>query len=262
MRITYDPEADAAYIYVVPHIGAGQAAQQVSGITAPNGTSELNIDFDVDGMLLGLEVLDASQCLSAAVLASAPPPRPSWPTRLTTAEVVNLDTPRLHLREMTEDDLPALRAILQDDETMTAYEGAFDEAMTQQWFDRMRNRYRTDGFGMWAVELRETHQMIGQCGLTIQHILDEDVVEVGYLFNRVYWHHGYAVEAARACRDYAFAQLGVQRVWAQVRDTNLASMNVAIRLGMTVRGRFVKHYRGVDMPHLAFAMDKLSPQRD
>jgi RimJ/RimL family protein N-acetyltransferase len=45
-------------------------------------------------------------------------------------------------------------------------------------------------------------------------------------------------------------------VWAQIRDTNLASMNVAIRLGMTVRGRFVKHYRGVEMPHLAFAVDR------
>lgn len=39
-----------------------------------------------------------------------------------------------------------------------------------------------------------------------------------------------------------------------MRDTNLASMNVAIRLGMTVRGRFEKHYRGVNMPHLAFAI--------
>ncbi|MEJ1087671.1 hypothetical protein WDU99_05010 [Microbacterium sp. Mu-80] len=48
-----------------------------------------------------------------------------------------------------------------------------------------------------------------------------------------------------------------RRVYAQIRDTNIASMNVAIRLGMTVRGgRFIKHYRGVEMPHLAFAVDR------
>lgn len=168
---------------------------------------------------------------------------------------MHLETPRLLLREMTENDLPQLRAILQDDRTMEAYEGAFDEARTQEWLQRMFDRYRDDSFGLWAVELRETNNMIGQCGLTRQHILDQDVIEVGYLFNRAYWHRGYATEAAGASLDYAFEQLQLERVWAQVRDTNLASMNVAIRLGMTVRGRFEKHYRGVNMPHLAFAID-------
>lgn len=167
-----------------------------------------------------------------------------------------LSTARLDLREMTAEDLPALRAILQDAETMVAYEGAFDEAMVQAWLQRMLDRYRDHGFGMWAVVLRETGEVIGQCGLTVQRILDEDVIEVGYLFNRAHWHRGYAVEAAAASRDYAFERLGAARVYAQIRDTNLSSMNVAIRLGMTVRGRFVKHYRGVDMPHLAFAVDR------
>jgi len=167
-----------------------------------------------------------------------------------------LRTPRLDLREMTEDDLPPLRAILQDQQTMTAYEGAFDEAMVQAWLARMQSRYRDDGFGLWAVVLRESGEMIGQCGLTRQHILDHDVIEVGYLFNRSHWHRGYAVEAATGCREHGFTTLGAERILAQVRDTNFASLNVAIRLGMTVRGRFVKHYRGVDMPHLAFAIDR------
>ena len=169
---------------------------------------------------------------------------------------MRLDTPRLLLRELTEHDLPALREILQDDQTMAAYEGAFDEAMTRDWSHRMLEGYRADGFGLWAVESRATNQVIGQCGLTRQRILDEDVIEVGYLFNRAHWHRGYATEAARVCRDHAFRRLGAERVWAQVRDTNIASMNVAIRLGMTVRGRFEKRYRGVVMPHLAFAADR------
>ena len=167
-----------------------------------------------------------------------------------------LETPRLMLRELTPADLPALREILQDQETMTAYAGAFDEAAVQVWLDRMLTRYREDGYGLWAVILKSTEQMIGQCGLTNQEILSETVVEVGYLFNRAFWHRGYATEAAAACRDYAFESLGAERVYAQIRDTNLASMNVAIRLGMTVRGRFIKHYRGVNMPHLAFAIDR------
>ncbi|WP_440313094.1 GNAT family N-acetyltransferase [Leucobacter chromiireducens] len=165
-------------------------------------------------------------------------------------------TPRLTLREMTADDLPALRAILQDEITMTAYEGAFDEALVQAWLRRALDRYRDDGFGLWAVILRETGEFIGQCGLTRQHILGENVIEVGYLFNRAHWHQGYAVEAATACRDYAFTQLDARRVWSQVRNTNTASMNVAIRIGMTVRGHFTMQYRGAELPHLAFAVDR------
>lgn len=172
-----------------------------------------------------------------------------------------LETERLRLRKMTEADLPALRGILQDPVAMTAYEGAFDEAMVRDWLDRQVERYRNDGFGLWAVELRgpgpeSGGRMIGQCGITRQRIDGADVLEVGYLFNRAHWHRGYATEAASVCRDHAFAALRADRVYAQVRDTNLASMNVAIRLGMTVRSRFVKHYRGVDMPHLAFAVDR------
>ncbi len=166
------------------------------------------------------------------------------------------ETERLRLRELTAEDLPALRAILQDPETMTAYEGPFDDAEVDAWLARMRDRYAEDGFGLWAVLLRESGEMIGQCGLTRQWISGEQVIEVGYLFRREHWHRGYATEAAAACRDYAFDVLGADRVYAQVRDINLPSMNVAIRLGMTVRTRFVKHYRGVDMPHLAFAVDR------
>ena len=88
-----------------------------------------------------------------------------------------LRTPRLDLREMTEEDLPALRASLQDPVTMTAYEGAFDEDQVQTWLQRTLDRYRDDGYALWAVVLRDTGEMIGQCGPTVQHILDEDVLE-------------------------------------------------------------------------------------
>ncbi|QIM16680.1 GNAT family N-acetyltransferase [Leucobacter insecticola] len=167
-----------------------------------------------------------------------------------------IETPRLQLREMTAQDLPALKAILQDDETMAAYEGAFDDEMVQTWFETILTSYRDNRFGMWAVILRETGEMIGQCGPTRQQILGQDVIEIGYLFNRAHWHQGFAIEAAHACRHFAFDQLNQSRVYAQVRDTNIASMNVAIRMGMTVRGRFDKEYRGVVMPHFAFALDR------
>lgn len=163
-----------------------------------------------------------------------------------------LETERLLLREMKQDDLPALQGILQDEETMYAYNGAFDEAETQAWLDRQLSRYAQYGFGLWAVVLKESGGMIGQCGLTMQPWRGDEVLEVGYLFNRAFWHHGYATEAARGCMEYAFDLLGAREVCSIIRETNLPSRRVAERNGMTVRDSWVKHYRGIDMPHVRY----------
>ena len=79
-------------------------------------------------------------------------------------------------------------------------------------------------------------------------------MEVGYLLEKAAWRRGYAIEGARACRDYAFQELGAREVYSIIRDNNLPSQAVASRNGMVVRGSFVKHYYGMDMPHLLFSI--------
>ncbi len=117
-----------------------------------------------------------------------------------------LETERLSLREMTQADYPSLCRILQDEQVMYAYEGAFSDAEIQEWLDRQISRYQKWQFGLWAVILKETGELIGQCGLTMQPWKDQEVLEIGYLFQRAYWHQGYATEAARACRRMRSAQ--------------------------------------------------------
>ena len=90
-----------------------------------------------------------------------------------------LETERLYLRELTQDDLPGLKRILQDEKTMYAYNGAFSDEEVQQWLDRQLERYRKYGFGLWAVVLKEKDRMIGQCGLTMQPWNNEEVLEIG-----------------------------------------------------------------------------------
>ena len=167
-----------------------------------------------------------------------------------------LRTERLTLREMCEDDLGALTAILGDAETMYAYEHAFCAAEIRAWLDNQYRRYREDGFGLWAVVLKATGSVIGQCGLTVQNCGGKELIEVGYLFERAFWHNGYATEAARACRDLAFDKFGADEVFAIVRDSNFASPAVARRCGMTARGTIVKHYYGMDMPHIVFSIKR------
>ena len=169
---------------------------------------------------------------------------------------MHLETERLFMREIVQEDYASLCRILKDPEVMYAYEGPFSDDEVQAWLDRQLRRYETDGFGLWAVVLKENGDMIGQCGITMQEYNDGLIPEIGYLFQKAYWHQGYASEAAVACREYAFTRLGVDTVYSIIRDTNIPSQKVAKRNGMTCVDRFVKHYRGVDMHHLLFAVEK------
>ena len=166
-----------------------------------------------------------------------------------------LETARLYLREMEEGDFPALCRMLQDPEVMYAYEHAFSDREAWDWLHNQQARYRRDGFGLWAVVEKATGEMVGQCGITWQTVEDgRQMPEVGYLLERAAWHKGYAAEAARACRDYAFDTLGFPEVCSIIRDNNLPSQAVARRSGMTPRGTLVRHYYGMDMPHLIFTV--------
>lgn len=169
---------------------------------------------------------------------------------------MKIETKRLYLREMSQSDYPTLCKILQDEETMYAYNGAFSDEETQNWLDKQLARYKQYGFGLWAVILKGTDEMIGQCGLTIQDCEGTEVLEIGYLFQKAFWHNGYATEAAIACKNYAFNVLKVNEVFSIIRDTNTASQNVAIRNSMTVTKTFTKHYREVEMPHWVFSVKK------
>lgn len=165
-----------------------------------------------------------------------------------------LETKRLYLRKMEQSDYSALCKILQDEEVMYAYEHAFSDEEVQEWLDRQRKRYEDYGFGLWLVVLKDTDEVIGQCGLTMQECNGKQVIEIGYLFQKAYWHKGYATEAAVACKKYAFETLKAKEVFSIIRDNNIPSQKVAKRNGMKVVDQFVKHYYGIDMPHLVFSI--------
>lgn len=169
-------------------------------------------------------------------------------------KIIELDD--IILREMNQDDFDDLCDILKDEKTMYAYEHGFSDEEVQQWLDKQINRYKNDGFGLWAMVLKENNKMIGQCGLTIQDFNGKNVVEVGYLLNRNYWHKGYATRCAKACMDYAFNELNIEEVYSIIRDNNIASQNVAKRNGLKKVGLLEKFYYGVHMPHDVYMMKK------
>lgn len=171
-----------------------------------------------------------------------------------------IETPRLLMREMGMGDFKDICSILQDERVMYAYNGAFSDEETSGWIERQIKRYAEYKFGLWAVLLRESGKIIGQCGITMQEYDGRLVPEIGYLFAYDYWHHGYATESAAACKDYGFNTLHFDTLYSIIRDTNTASINVALRNGMRPSGTLTKHYRGTEMPHIVYSISAASVQ--
>lgn len=165
-----------------------------------------------------------------------------------------LRTKRCYLREMNENDYDALCAILQDKDVMYAYEHAFSDEEVTEWLTRQLNRYHQYQFGLWAVILEK--KMIGQCGLTMQDYRGKSVLEIGYLFQKKYWHNGYATETAIACKEYAFDVLKAEEVYSIIRENNIVSQKVAIRNGMVKKDSFIKHYYGMNMLHFVYSVKR------
>ena len=91
-----------------------------------------------------------------------------------------IETQRLYLREMEEDDFDALYMVLADSDIMRHYPYTFDENRVRNWIARNIERYRIFGFGLWAVCLKDTGEIIGDCGLTMQTINGQIKPEIGY----------------------------------------------------------------------------------
>ena len=149
-----------------------------------------------------------------------------------------LKTDRLFLREMTMDDFDALYKVLADRNIMQHYPYTFDEKRVSDWIERNMNRYMEYGFGLWAVCLKETGEMIGDCGLTLQNIEGEMLPEIGYHIRADHQRKGYAKEAAVAVRDWAFANTDYPALYSYCKYTNVGSYKTAESIGM----HFEKEY--------------------
>jgi RimJ/RimL family protein N-acetyltransferase len=163
-----------------------------------------------------------------------------------------LETPRLILRELVPEDCDGLALVLSDPETMRHYPAPFDRTGVEQWIVRNRSRYASDGHGLWGVVLKSNNQLIGDCGLIVQEVDGETLVEIGYHVRRNLWGQGLAPEAARACRDYGFARLPVDRLISLIRPENIPSRRVAEKIGLTLW----KTVLWRDLPHCVYSISR------
>lgn len=152
---------------------------------------------------------------------------------------MKLETKRLYLRELTEKDFSALYDVLADADIMRYYPYTFDENRVRKWIAKNIERYNIFGFGLWGVVLKETDELIGDCGITMQNINGSIKPEIGYHINKKFQRQGYAKEAARECRDWAFKNTPFRVLYSYMKKDNVASSATAIANGMRKVDEFV-----------------------
>ena len=143
-----------------------------------------------------------------------------------------LETERLRLREYTAADFDALYEILSDAETMKYYPKPYDAAGVERWIRWCVGSYAENGFGLWAIELKESGEFIGDCGISLQRIDGEILPEIGYHVHKKHWRRGYAKEACAAVKAWLFTHTAYDSVYSYMNRDNLPSYATAAANGM------------------------------
>ena len=141
-----------------------------------------------------------------------------------------LETARLRMLPLTLADEAALFEVFADADARTVYPDMAAPEKIRGWIEWNLRNYQQFGFGLWAIELKSTGQLIGDCGLTYQQVEGSPELEIGYHVHHSHRRQGYALEAARACLGFGFRHTRCEMICSLVRPWNTASSAVATRL--------------------------------
>ncbi|MGR6921748.1 GNAT family N-acetyltransferase [[Actinomadura] parvosata] len=146
-----------------------------------------------------------------------------------------METERLIMRRWREADKEPFAAMNADPEVMEHFPAPLTRAQSDAMVDRIEEQFDRLGYGLWALEVRESGAFIGFTGLALQTFEAPflPAVEIGWRLARPAWGHGYAIEAARRAARYAFEEAGLDAIISMTALSNVRSQAVMRRLGMT-----------------------------
>ena len=151
-----------------------------------------------------------------------------------------IETPRLILREWQESDYEPFIALNADGSVMEFFPEVLSPEKTQAQIERITAHFEKYGFGFFALERRDNGQFIGFTGLA--HVNFEShftpCVEIGWRLNKPNWGLGFATEAAKACLEYGFSQLGLIEIYSFTSVHNTRSEQVMKKIGMLKEREF------------------------
>ena len=144
-----------------------------------------------------------------------------------------LETERLRLRQFTLDDAAFILELVNDPSFIQNIgdRGVRSLEDAQRYLETGPiTSYARKGFGLWLVQLKESGESIGMCGLIKRDTLED--VDIGYAFLPKFWLKGYAVESALAVREYGHKIIGLKRLVAITDPANAGSIRVLKKIGL------------------------------
>lgn len=152
-----------------------------------------------------------------------------------------IETERLILRSWRMTDRAVFAEINSNNKVMRYFPKPLSIDESNVFVDRINSEFEETGFGLYAVEIKETGEFIGYVGF---HRFAFDVPfspgwEIGWRISDKFWNKGYATEAAMACIKYAQEKKLCNRLYSFTAVPNIASENVMKRIGMTFEGLFM-----------------------
>lgn len=147
-----------------------------------------------------------------------------------TSSIPRLTTPRLLLREFRAEDFPAYAENSADPAATEFLSGAIDRRAAWRIFASGAGAWVIHGAGWWALEVRETGEVVGNVGAFLRETCPD--FEVGWTLYRRFWGQGYGTEGAKAALAFTFESHRAKRVIAHIKGANTASVAVSQRLGM------------------------------
>ncbi len=150
------------------------------------------------------------------------------------------ETDRLTFRLLKQDDFDAWIPLFEE-KNVAKFLGMNTKLspiqLCDEWFKKSFNRYEKELGGMNVLIDKKTNQFIGQCGLLVQTIDEEERLEVGYSILPKFWNQGYAFEAASKCKQFAFENNYADSLISVVHIDNIGSEKVALKNGMSFEKR-------------------------
>jgi len=147
-----------------------------------------------------------------------------------------IETERLILRRFRSDDRDTVARWNADPAFTRHLAGVQTRAQSDETFDRWERHWRERGFGLLAIEWRDTGELIGRVGPQYHRMWADDP-EVGWALDPAWWGRGIATEAGAASVAWSFGALGFERVVSITTEANVASRNVMAKLGFTLHAQ-------------------------
>ena len=146
-----------------------------------------------------------------------------------------IETPRLLLRNWQEEDRAFFHEINSDPEVMEFFPALRSREESDALMDRIVAMINDDSFGFYALQDKNTGDVVGFTGLMrtdLEPFMPKGVLEIGWRLAKRYWGKGYVTEAALASLAYAFNERGQDEVVSFAVHNNHRSTSVMQRIGM------------------------------